>query len=197
MEAIGDLAKALVTLVGGSPTKREASNVRKALDDRMTLSEAIEAATRIVDGYPNGGRDAGRGYIGALAAMLASYPRQVAIACSDRVNGVIRDCRFLPTPADIVAWCEHGTDSLRKQDDRERRIAEQMEEREAYLRQERLERPRRLTIEELKEKYGDWQCGWGSPEDKTKLRETTRRELIAQIGQQAFDALPDGPQQNV
>lgn len=191
MEAIGDLARVLATSVGGSPQRRANSSIRAVLDDRMTLSEAIEAATRIIDGYPNGGRDAGKGYIGALAAMLASYPRQVATACSDRVNGVIRDCKFLPTPADIVSWCEHRTDSLRQQDDRQWRLAKQFEEREAYLRRETIERPRRLSIAELKQKYGDWQRGWLSPEDCTQVREAARRKLIAQIGKEAFDAIPE------
>jgi len=192
METIGDRVKALVTSVGGSPPRRERSSVRKVLDERMTLSEAIEAATQIVDGYPNGGRDAGKSYIGALAAMLASYPRQIALRCADRIHGVIRDCRYLPTPADIVTWCESRTEALRQQDDREQRVAAQLAQRDAYVRQETTERPKRLSIAELKAKYGDWHHEWKPPgQHQRELAQVARRQLIAQIGQEAFDALPE------
>lgn len=124
----------------------------------MTVSEAIEAATRIVDAYPNGGRSAGEGYLGALAAMLGSYPRSVALACSDRVRGVVRACKFLPTPADIVAWCEKETEPLRSRRERELRVSRQLADRADYERMQIEDRPRRLTVAELKAKYGDWRA---------------------------------------
>lgn len=96
----------------------------------MSLSDAIEAATRIVDCYPNGGINAGKSYIGALAATLVSYPRQVALGCADRVRGVTRGCRFLPTVSDIVAWCERNVEPLYRQAEREQRIAAQIANRE-------------------------------------------------------------------
>jgi hypothetical protein len=95
------------------------------------MPEGIEAAGRIVDAYPNGGRDAGKGYLGALAATLVSYPRQTATACADRVHGITRTCKFLPTVADVVAWCERKTEPLWEMAERERRIAEQLAERDA------------------------------------------------------------------
>ena len=180
--SLGDLAKALVISPAGWLPGRASTSVRKALDDRMTFSEAMEAAGRIVDAFPNGGRDATKSYIGALAEILSSYPRQVALACSS-IRGVVRQCHFLPTVADLVAWCEDETEPLRRQHDREVRVAELSNERE----KEAIERPRRLTIEELKQKYGDWHTG----ESAESSRETARRKLIAQIGQDAFDALPD------
>lgn len=157
----------------------------------MTLSEAIEGATKIVDGYPNGGRDAGKGYIGALAAMLASYPRQVALKCSDRVHGVIRDCRFLPTPADIVAWCEPKTESLRNEHARELQVATLLEQREQDL--QTGTQARRLSIEELKEKYGDWTAGRNHGGTERELADEARARLVEAVGRAAFDALPNQP----
>lgn len=56
--------------------------------------------------YPNGGAQAGKSYIGSLAQTLCNYPRLVAIACADLMTGVTATCEFLPTPANIIAWCE-------------------------------------------------------------------------------------------
>lgn len=156
MDAIGDVTKALATRGAGSLSKPASSSLRRALDDRMTVSESIEAATRIVEAYPNGGRGAGEGYLGALAAMLGSYPRSVALRCADRVNGIVRACKFLPTPADIVAWCEKATEPLRDRCEHEIRVSRQLSERAANERLETDDRPCRLTIDELKAKYGDW-----------------------------------------
>ena len=96
----------------------------------MILSEAIEAATAIIERYPNGGANAGDSYIGALAAMLASYPRQVAMRCADPVRGIVRTCKFLPTVADVVAFCEREVTPLYDEAKRERLIAAQLAERE-------------------------------------------------------------------
>lgn len=129
MEMIGDQAKALATLRAVSPQTRASSKIQRVLTERMSLSEAIEAAGAIVDCYPNGGTSASRGYIGALAATLASYPRQVALRCADHHMGIVRECKFLPTVADIVAWCERETAPLWNSADREKRIERQIAER--------------------------------------------------------------------
>src|SRR5580704_1453201 len=93
-----------------SPTSYAKRSVQRLLDERMSLSEAIDAAGLIIGAFPNGGANAGDSYIGALAATLGSYPRSVAKRCADHVHGVSRDCKFLPTVADIVAWCERHTE---------------------------------------------------------------------------------------
>jgi hypothetical protein len=122
--------KALATSQGAWPTQRENTSVRRILDDRMTISEAISAVQKIIDGYPNGGAGAGQGYIGASADILSSYPRQTALACANSRTGIARTCKFLPTVADIVAWCEKATEPLWCAAEREARIAAQLAERE-------------------------------------------------------------------
>lgn len=104
--------------------------MQRAIDDRMSLSEAIEAAGRIVGCYPNGGANAGGGYVGALAETLRGYPRGTAVRCADKARGIMRECKFLPTVADVVAWCERESWPLYEAGARERRIEQQMADRE-------------------------------------------------------------------
>ena len=96
----------------------------------MSLSEAIEAAGKIIRCYPNGGANAGDGYIGALAATFAGYPKQVARECANTPRGVVAECKFLPTVADVVSWCERHSKSLYGEFDRQRRTEEQISQRE-------------------------------------------------------------------
>ena len=159
------------------------------------LSEAIEAATAIISGYPNGGQNAGDSYIGALASTLMGYPRQVALRCADwprklgqPLRGVCASCRFLPTPADLIAWCEKETEPLRRGRDRELSAARQLEERAD------ADTPRdgRLSYSELKAKYGDDSGGWGI--DAGKRKRTTglsEGELIAMVGQETWEKIPN------
>jgi hypothetical protein len=187
MDAIGSAAKALATSAAGSPMKRGNSSLQRVLDARMMLSEAIEAATRIVERYPNGGANAGKGYIGALAETLAGYPRQVAVACVG-VKGISAECKFLPTVADVIAWCERAVEPLRRDRDRELRVERQLVERQEF------EAPRRarLTYGELKSKYGDGHGGWGVDATAELRRGLSRDELIGMCGQDAWDAMPNG-----
>ncbi len=103
--------------------------MRRAYTDRMMLSEAIDAAGAMIQGYPNGGANAGKSYIGIIAALLCSYPRGIAIACADPLRGVARETRFLPTVADIVAWCEPRVAALHTSVARDERIEQQLRER--------------------------------------------------------------------
>lgn len=158
----------------------------------MMLSEAIEAATTILDCYPNGGAQAGDSYIGALAATLAEYPKSVAQRCADRKTGIARECKFLPTVADIVAWCERETEPLRRQHSADLRLKQQFRIRDEFENEQGAGRQRRLTIDELKEKYGDWRDDWRSPGTKAReLCEQARQRLVSEIGEDAFNALPE------
>jgi hypothetical protein len=111
------------------PSALASSKLQKLCDERMSLSEAIEAAERIINRYPNGGGNAGDGYIGALTEILRAYPKQTAVHCAE-VRGITAQCRFLPTIADMVAWLDDMSKSLYRQTDRERRVEQQMADRE-------------------------------------------------------------------
>lgn len=113
------------------PTKRGGSSVQQALADRLLLSDAIDAVGKMIRGYANSGQ-AGKSYIGAIADLLMRYPRSVALGCADPFNGVARDTRFLPTPADVIRWCEAAVAPMYEQADYERRAVEQLQERENW-----------------------------------------------------------------
>jgi hypothetical protein len=108
------------------PTRRENSNVRQAYSDRLNLSDAIELVGEMIKRYPNGGAQAGKGYIGELAATLCYYPRSVAVACADRMTGVTSMRDFLPTPASIIAWCEPRKSEMKCTIDKEDEIVDQL-----------------------------------------------------------------------
>jgi hypothetical protein len=101
------------------------------LDDRILLSEAIEAVGRMIRGYPNS-KDAPKSYIGALSELLMKYPRVVAMACADPFQGVARETRFLPTPADVIGFCEKRVAPLYADADREARETRQLNDRDDW-----------------------------------------------------------------
>ena len=103
METIGGAVKALAISGGGSPQKRESSKLQRTIDERMTLSESIEAATAIVDRFPNGGLAAGKGYIGAIAAAARrDYPGKSQRRMRRSAQ---RRCSRLPIPSDRCRRC--------------------------------------------------------------------------------------------
>lgn len=110
-------------------TKLNNSSVIRALDDRLSVSEAIEVVRAIIEKYPHGGKDAGRGYIGSLAAILGSYPRSISVRAPDPLRGVVAECDFLPTPSRLLKWCEAAVAPLREDAEREMKLARQLEER--------------------------------------------------------------------
>src|SRR6476646_2000605 len=107
------------------PMRRENSNVRRALADRLMLSEAIDAVGRMIRGYANSGQ-AGKSYIGAIAELLMHYPRSVALRCADPYRGVARETKFMPTPADVIGFCERTTAPMHEEAAREERVAVQL-----------------------------------------------------------------------
>jgi hypothetical protein len=58
--------------------------------------------------YPGSNARDPASYHDALAAALCDQPRDIAIACAN-LNGVVTECMFKPTVADIVRWCARET----------------------------------------------------------------------------------------
>jgi hypothetical protein len=158
----------------------------------MTLSEAIDAATTLIGHYPHS-QNVGDSYIGALAATFGAYPKSIVAQCVAPARGVAAECKFLPTLADVVAWCEKRTDGLRIQVERDVRIERQLADREQFIR-EQSDRAHKLDYTELKAKFGDWHDGWRPLGERAQIAAQQARDaLSAEIGAAAFDALPDGP----
>lgn len=129
-----------------SPIKRESTNVQRALDDRLNISEAIEAVGRMLRGF-NQAKD--RSYVGAMAEYLTRYPRQVALACADPFSGVVAGSKYLPTPSDVISFCERKMRPMLEEAERERRIAQQLRARDEIEFDER-------EIEHRKKLAGAW-----------------------------------------
>lgn len=103
--------------------------------DRLMLSEALEAVSKMVDAYPNGRASITDSYIGNMAALLCKYPRMIALRCANPISGVVTKTRFIPTVADVVEWCEPLTADMSRTVGREDAIAKQLAERAEWERQ--------------------------------------------------------------
>src|SRR5262245_47895345 len=121
-----DTGKALLKGAKDLSMKRDGSNVQQVLSQRLTVSEAIALVIRMLSGYPNKDRT-DDGYTGALAEILMYYPRTVAQACANPIHGVVRECKYMPVPADVIAWCERCARPLHEEAEREQRIARQLD----------------------------------------------------------------------
>ena len=124
--------KDLTTWSNGLPTKQETSNVRRVLAERLIPSEAIDLAGRMLRGFPNKDKLTA-GYAGAMAEIFMSYPKAVAVACADPIDGVVRGLKFMPVPSDVIAWCENRQRPIMEQADREVRVKRQVQETDAWV----------------------------------------------------------------
>jgi hypothetical protein len=144
------------------------------LADRLLLSEAVEAVGKLMSAWPNS-KDVANSYIGALASVLITYPRTVAMRCSDPILGVARETKFLPTVADLVAWCERETAAMRKPveiEDRDARILREMQDRRGECEYWQKARAKRPSLDDLRAKHGpNWGIGNSDTEGKLAAKE--------------------------
>jgi hypothetical protein len=89
-----------------------------------------------------------------------TYPASVVRKAYDPVYGIPGTTKFLPTPADVIAWCDRETEPLRRSEDRAARLtaldADPVNEDRAW----------RPTLEELREHYGP---NWGlTPQERAR-----------------------------
>jgi hypothetical protein len=143
-----------------SLTSSGAGNLRQALNERLTYPEAIEVVGKLLGLFPNGSPANAKGYIGGLSQVLIAYPKSVSLRCSDPLKGVAKDTRFLPTVADLVAWCERETIAMRKPVetvDHFSRLHDEMIARREEGEYWQKARATRLSLDELRAKHGpDW-----------------------------------------
>lgn len=128
--------------------------------------------------YPNSASQSSRGYIGALASVLCDYPRSIAIRCCDPRQGVARDTRFLPTIADIVAFCERETAPLRgtvEREDRYEKLAQAQLQARVDAAKQAEQRMTQPNYDDLKAKHGE---NWGIPQETGKDREAKAPERM-------------------
>jgi hypothetical protein len=85
----------------------------------------------MIAGFAHKGQ-ADDGYIATIANILARYPKSVALKCAHPIDGVARHTKFLPTPSDVIDWCEAEARPLREAVDREQRIQCQLDVRDEW-----------------------------------------------------------------
>jgi RNA:NAD 2'-phosphotransferase (TPT1/KptA family) len=171
------------------PNRRDPQSVRAALSDKPLLSEAIEVVGEMLKGYANGGANASGSYIGALAQVLSHYPRMIALRAGDLVTGVPRETRFLPTPADVISWCERELTEWRtivERDDRERQLLQQAKERADETARLDAARKLRPTLQQMHEKHGpNW--GLSATEKQDLIVKAARDDTMKKANAYAFE----------
>lgn len=110
-------------------------------------------------------------YTASVVSVLSAYSLDVARRVCDPRNGLpVRSAYGLPSIAEIKAACEQEIAPLMREQERQAQIRKQLAERDEP------DRSRRLSVDELKVKYGDW----------TKGEENSRREIKSEdVGRRA------------
>lgn len=167
--------------------------MRAPLDERVTLSEAIEIAAKIAGSYATS-RSISDTYLGAIASVLCSYPASIARRAHLCPGGVPAEYVTLPSPAQVIRWCEENVQPLRRRVARDERVARQLAEREDV----KVQTTRGFEITRAWLDRSDPDAARLSGQQSRvkldmRLRAEARAMLIAQIGQEAFDAIPNAP----
>lgn len=153
-------------------------------------------AARLISCYPNGGANAGDGYIAALAAILVTFTREDANDAADPIRGVPANTKFLPTPADILEWHEKRQTKRAPQYSAADKITAAIAQ--TLIRRKEDEywaicRDGRPTLTEMREHYG---ANWGlHPRDPARRKwqpySITELQAMGGLTDEQWAALPD------
>ena len=164
----------------GVPARRTSSELQ--FKARLTMPEAIEAVSQMLNAFPNARDGIRDGYIGVLAQLLTRYPKAIALRCAHPiVKWLEREQATLKTAA---AWDQRSRDQLAERQRLERADKEESaEHRQAVADRIRAE----LTA-----------VGFQFKQDKSTKEqiEAWRDEFMAKynISQEQYDAIPDQPE---
>lgn len=151
----------------------------------MTKVEAAALIHQMLGCYPSLNLHDPKIYIANMVTLLSGYPLW---AGEDAVTAVKRKTKFIPTEAELHAELKDRTAAFRYAAEWESDAQSMIAAHKA------LPAPveHKLSYEELREKY-DGPNGekWGFGELPSTTPQRAREALIAQIGQAAFDAIPD------
>lgn len=187
--------KALVRSPTNLPTSVASASVKSAFHDHLSMSEAVEAVGKMLNGYPQGKASAPKSYIGTIAALLCKYPRVIALECADPTRGVATTTEFLPTVARMVNWCEPHVERMQRIVDLNDRSATQLREREHMEALEGAEpiEHRRRVVERVR---GDLiAAGMPLESDRARAHGETAATVKAKHGltDAQWDEIPDQP----
>jgi hypothetical protein len=141
------------------------------------------AANRLLGCYRRGDANDPEMYVAAIVAVLCRYPIEIIRKATDPVTGISsteKFAAFMPNSGELKIYCDGLMRPIIEERARHHLLQQLADRRE--------DRSQRLSFDELKEKYGDW-----STARQARDRPSARAALIAQIGKDAFDALPDAP----
>lgn len=177
------------TSSGGNPQKPLPNSVSTLTMVPMTKEQGAKLIGRMLGAYPSLSLHDPKTYIANMVTLLCGYPLW---AGEEAISAVKKKTRFIPTEAELYEELHERTTAARYAAEWERDAARMLEQRA-------LPAPPsapKLSYDELRAKY-DGPNGekWGiTNPDATKTHKTpgqSQAELIAQIGQEAFDAIPN------
>ncbi len=186
----------VATSPANSLQKSASGSVKQAYLDRLMLSEATEAAARMLDANPYAAKTASKSYIGAIATLLCQYPRTIATECADPVLGVMRECEFLPSVAKVVSWCEARVGTMRTVVDYDDRTKHQLAERARLEREVAADTPehRAAVVQRIRKAM----AAAGMPilgDEKSNRGELDAETVRKRFGltEAEWNAIPEGP----
>jgi len=184
-----------------SPTNIAAARKPAELtySERLTMPEAIDAVGEMLNAFPNARDGVRGGWVGIMARLLLDYPKSIALRCCDPVNGVVRECKFLPTVSEAIKWLEREVQPLQKAAQWDKQSRAQLAERERLDQDEKaepLERRKAVVARinaELAAKGFPPIAGLTTPNDLAVAAHKEKLLALGKITQEQFDALPDLP----
>lgn len=129
----------------------------KALSDNFAkLEEVKKRAAYMLGCYRRGDANDPEVYATAIIGTLMCFPIEVVREVTDPVFGMPARFKWLPTIAEVREESEAIFSKRMAAVAQANRIDRQLAERAQFEREQTVERAERLTYEQLKEKYGDW-----------------------------------------
>lgn len=129
--------------------------------------------------------------------MLERYPDEIIGRATSPITGIQRECKFPPSIAEFVAFCDEVRRRASYADEWNRRAQEQLAEREEFERNERREplEHRNRVAERIKAELR--KHGFKFENDPYSHGETSA-SVKAKLGisDQDWDALPDSPKKD-
>jgi hypothetical protein len=117
---------------------------------------AAQRTKLMLDCYRTGAANNPETFVTAIAATLARYPDEVIYRVTDPRSGIQSRIAWMPSIKEVRDECERAMEPIQQRMEQEKRIAEQLAERER-LEQLRASRP---SLDDMKSKYGDtWGIG--------------------------------------
>lgn len=150
----------------------------------MSKAEAAALVDRMLGSYPSVNLHDPETYISVICSLLTGYPLWAA---ENAIEKATMEAKFAPpTPGILKPHLEDAVRTARYVEQWNRGAELQALPPPSGLSAEE----RRAFIESRREKYG---LDWGINTDRSRppTREEARQALIAEIGQEAFDAIPD------